>query len=141
METGYMIAAYNDMAEVRDGHGNDVLLIGLEAFIPRYSQVAPGHSVFDIGKGRLEGDAWYLIRRMDATYDLRRIPARPSQPTVAIPGNPGQAMVATRSIVASPFPGDNDAIYFAGFDANKAPAHNTAWVVPSTIEAAIGGLH
>jgi hypothetical protein len=26
-------------------------------------------------------------------------------------------------------------------DANKAPAHNTAWVVRSTIEAAIGGLH
>jgi hypothetical protein len=50
-------------------------------------------------------------------------------------------MVATRSIVASPFPADGDAIYFAGFDANKAPTHNTAWVVRSTLEAAIGGSH
>jgi hypothetical protein len=50
-------------------------------------------------------------------------------------------MVATRSIVASPFPAESDAIYFAGFDANKAPAHNTAWVVRSTIDAAIGGSH
>jgi len=141
MDVGYMIAAYNDMAEVRDGHGNDVFLIGFEAFIPRYSQVAPGHRMFDLGKGRLEGNAWYLIRSLDGTYDLRRIPARPSQPMVAIPGRPGQPMVATRSIVASPFPADSDAIYFAGFDANKAPAHNTAWVVRSTIEAAIGGLH
>jgi hypothetical protein len=31
METGYMIAAYNDTAEVRDGHGNDLFLIGFEA--------------------------------------------------------------------------------------------------------------
>ncbi len=141
MEAGYMIAAYNDMAEVRDGHGDDVFLIGLEAFIPRSSQVAPGHRMFDIGKGQLEGNAWYLIRSLDGTYDLRRIPAGPGQPTVSIPGRPGQPMVATRSIVASPFPADSDAIYFAGFDANKAPAHNTAWVVRSTIEAAIGGLH
>ena len=46
MDVGYMIAAYNDMAEVRDGNGNDVLLIGFEAFIPSYSQVAPDHRMF-----------------------------------------------------------------------------------------------
>ena len=83
MVTGYMTAAYNDMAEVRDGHGDDVFLIGLEALIPRYSQVSPGHRLVDIGKGRLEGNAWYLIRSLDGTYKLRRIPARPGQPMVA----------------------------------------------------------
>ena len=61
MDIGYMIAAYNNMAEVRD-HGDDVFLVGFEAFIPRYSQVAAGHKMFDIGKGRLEGNAWYLVR-------------------------------------------------------------------------------
>jgi hypothetical protein len=141
MDIGYTIAAYNNMAEVRDGHGDDVFLIGLEAFIPRYSQVAAGHRMFDIGKGRLEGNAWYLIRDSNGTYDLRRIPARLGQPVVSIPGRPGQPMVATRSIVASPFPADSNAIYFAGFDANKSPVHNTAWVVRSTIKAAIDGWH
>jgi hypothetical protein len=110
------------MAKVRDSQGEDVLLIGLEAFIPPTSQVAQGHRVADAGKGRLEGDAWYLIRHSNGSYDLRRVPPRPGQP-----------MVSTRSILAS-----GDAVYFAGFDANKAPAHATAWVVQSTIEAAIG---
>ncbi len=140
MDIGYMIAAYNNMAEVRD-HGDDDYLVGFEAFIPRYSQVPAGHKMFDIGKGRLEGNAWYLVRHSNGTYDLRRIPARVGQPIVSIPGRPGQPKVATRSIVASPFPADGDAIYFAGFDANKAPTHNTAWVVRSTLEAAIGGSH
>jgi len=128
MDVGYTIAAYNDMTEVRDNHGEDVLLIGLEAFIPPETQVPTGHRLFNPGRGRLEGDAWYLIRSPNGNYDLRRIPPRP-----------GQAMVSTRSIVASPFHGD--AIYFGGFDANKAPAHNTAWIVRATLDAAIGGSH
>jgi hypothetical protein len=31
-------------------------------------------------------------------------------------------------------------MYFAGYDANKAPSHDTGWVYRSTSEAAIGGL-
>jgi hypothetical protein len=46
--------------------------------------------------------------------------------------------VATRSIRASPFPQEKDALYFAGYDANKEPAHDTAWISRSTIAAAIG---
>ena len=30
---GYVIAAYNDMTKVRDNHDEELLLIGLEAFI------------------------------------------------------------------------------------------------------------
>ncbi len=130
MQVGYTIAAYNNMTEVHDDHGEDLFLIGLEAFIPRYSPVAAGHRLFNIGRGRLEGDAWYLIRSPDGNYGLRRIPARP-----------GQAMVSTRSIAVSPFPTEPDAIYFAGFDANRAHVHNTAWIVRATLEAAIGGSH
>jgi hypothetical protein len=37
-------------------------------------------------------------------------------------------LVATRAIIASPFANDADTIYFAGFDANRRPAHNTAWI-------------
>ena len=45
--------------------------------------------------------------------------------------------MATRSIRASPFPGDGDAVYFAGYDANKAPAHNTAWIARATLSGAL----
>jgi hypothetical protein len=130
MDVSYTIAAYNNMAKVRDLQGSDVLLIGLEAFIKRESPVPAGHTVSNIGHGQLESNAWYLIRRANGNYDLRRIPDRSEQ-----------SMVSTRSIVASPFQGDSDAIYFAGFDANKAPAHNSAWIVRSTIPAAIGSFN
>jgi hypothetical protein len=128
MEVGYAIAAYNDMTEVRDRNEETVLLIGLEAFIPPDSPVPADHDVFKISYARVEGNAWYLVRHSNGSYDVRRIPPRPGQP-----------MVSTRSIVASPFPSEKNAVYFAGFDANKSPVHNTAWIVRSTIEAAIGG--
>jgi hypothetical protein len=125
MDVGYIIAAYNNMASVRDAHGEDVLLIGLEAWLPPTSQVTEGHRVANAGRGRLEGDAWYLIRHSNGSYDLRRVPPRAGQP-----------MVSTRSIVA-----DGDSVYFGGFDANKAPAHNTAWIVRSSVGTAVDGSH
>ena len=131
METGYTIAAYNNMTEVRNSNGEDVLLIGLEAVIPRSSPVADPNKLFNLSDGRrVQRDAWYLIRHSNGEYDLRRIPAVTGQP-----------MVATRSIVVSPFPGEGDALYFSGFDANVAAAHDTAWIVRSTLEAATGGSH
>jgi hypothetical protein len=128
MRVAYVIAAYNDMAKLRDLQGNDVLLIGLDASIGQESRVVAGHNIVDMTPARHEGDAWYLIRRPNGAYDLRRIPARPGLP-----------MIATRAIVSSPFPGDSDGIYFAGFDANFTPEHNTGWIVRSTVAAAIGG--
>ena len=130
MPVGYAIAAYNDMAAVHDPRGRDALLIGIEAFIPPAASLSEGHSVVDVGYARLESGGWYLVRQPTGHYDLRRISLLSGQPT---------AMVATRSILASPFPKDGDAVYFAGYDANKAPAHDTAWIVRSTIAAAIGG--
>jgi hypothetical protein len=67
------------------------------------------------------------VRRSNGHYDLRQITA-----------GSGRALVATRSIQASPFPQERDAVYFAGYDANKVPAHNTAWIVRSTTAEAIG---
>jgi hypothetical protein len=116
-QVGYVIAAYNDMAKFHYAAG-DVLLIGLEAFIPPQAATPAGHAIVDLGHGRVDGGGWYLVRHRDGRYDLRQIAA----PT-------GQALVATRSIAPSPFPGDANALYFAGYDANKAPAHNTAWAI------------
>jgi hypothetical protein len=67
------------------------------------------------------------VRHAAGHYDLRQVAA-----------SAGRALVATRSIRGSPFPQDSDALYFAGYDANKAPAHDTAWIFRSTIAAAIG---
>jgi len=38
----------------------------------------------------------------------------------------------------SPFPQERDAVYLAGYDANKVPAHDTAWIMRSSIGGAIG---
>ncbi len=120
MRVGYVIAAYNDMAALPAGSR---LLIGLEAFIPAAEAVSPGHNVVNVGYGRVDAGGWYLVRQPDARYTLRRI------------GLAGRPLVAVRSISASPFPGDR-ALYFAGYDANKAPAHDTAWVARADVAVA-----
>jgi len=128
MPVGYVIAAYNDMARARDAGDGEALLIGLEAFIPLRAPIAAGHEVVNVGYGRLEAGGWYLIRHPAGPYELRQIGAPP-----------GQALVAIRSIRVSPFPEEGPAVYFAGYDANKAPAHNTAWIMRSTAGAPAGG--
>jgi len=129
MPAGYVIAAYNNMATARDPGGGEALLVGLEAFIPRRAPIAAGHTVVDVGYGRLEAGGWYLVRHPTGHYDLHQIVA-----------SRDQALVAVRAIRVSPFPQEPDAIYFSGYDANKAPAHNTGWIYRSTSEAAMGGL-
>ena len=121
MRVGYVIAGYNDMTKA----GGSVLL-GLEAFVPRNAVISAGHRLVDIGRGQVEGGGWFLIRRPDAHYDLRQVVAGFSQPLVAV-----------RTIRVSPFPNDADAIYLGGYDANKAPAHNTAWVARANLAAAL----
>jgi hypothetical protein len=127
MPARYVIAAYNDMAKLRNPGGGEALLIGLEAFVAPNAPVAAGHNIVDVGYGRLEAGGWYLVRHASGRYDLRQIAAPSDRP-----------LVATRSIRVSPFPQDGEALYFAGYDANKAPAHDTAWVFRSTIAGAIG---
>ena len=125
----YVIAAYNDMAKIHDDQHGDLLFIGLEAFIPSRAPMPSGHSVVDVGYGRLDAGGWYLVRYPDGHYDLRQIAASPET---------AQALVATRSIASSPFPNDGGSIYFAGYDANKAPAHNTAWIFRASLATALG---
>jgi hypothetical protein len=127
MRPTYVIAAYNDMARVHDPIRGDALLIGLQAFIPRNTPIAAGHGVLDAGYAQAEGGAWYLVRWPNGHYDLRQI--------TAVFGHP---LVAMRSAVASPFQGDAGAIYFAGYDAIKAPAHNTAWIARASLSATLG---
>jgi hypothetical protein len=131
MRVNYTIAAYNDMTPVHPPPGHDhgsggALMLGVMAFIPRNQPIPAGHSVVDVGYGQAESGAWYLVRWPDGHYDLHRVAADIEHP-----------LVATRSILPSPFPGDGDAVYFAGFDTNKAPVHNTAWIARAPLSAAL----
>jgi hypothetical protein len=123
----YVIAAYNDMTSVADPAGGNGLLIGIEAFIPAASPKPAGHDILSVNGG-LEGGGWYLLRHEDGRYDLHRVDA--SLPSI------GGALVAVRAIVVSPFPGDAGSLYLAGYDANGTAAHDTAWIVRTTVATA-----
>src|SRR5207244_10283099 len=58
MRASYVIAAYNDMAKIRDPGGGEALLIGLEAFVPPSAPIAAGHNVVNVGYGSLEARGW-----------------------------------------------------------------------------------
>ena len=122
-QVSYVIAAYNDKTKIRD-----LLLIGLEAFVPPRSPVPDGHRVVDIGRGRLEAGGWYLVRYPGGRYDLRSV-------------DTSQVLVATRTIRVSPFPNYGGTLYLGGYDANKAPAHNTAWIFRASLAAVLGAAH
>jgi hypothetical protein len=67
-----------------------------------------------------------LVRHPGGNYDLHQVLAAP-----------GRALVATRAIRGSPFPEERGAIYLTGYDANKAPVHDTAWIYRATASATI----
>jgi hypothetical protein len=117
---GYTIAAYNDMTKI-----GDAILFGVMSFIPRTTAIAAGHAVVDVDYGQVESGAWYLVRWPGGRYEPRQV-------AVAAP----RPLVATRAICASPFA--DGAIYFAGYDANKAPAHDTAWIAHASTSVALG---
>ena len=111
----YVIAAYAGMAKVPDPAGGTALLIGLETFLPAAAPRPAGHAMID----RLEAGAWYLVRHGDGRYALHRIA------TYLLWSE--HPLLAVRDILASPFAGE-DAVYFAGYDTNGRPAHNSAWI-------------
>ncbi len=118
LTNAYMIAAYNNMTSV-----NGELFIGFESFIPPRSIIPPGQKTYNINNGvnadRLGYNAWYLTRHPTGTYSIHEILLPPYT----------KPMDLTRTIAVSPF--SDGEIYFGGFDANKAPTHNTAWIARS----------
>jgi hypothetical protein len=118
----FVIAAYNDMAPI-----GGALLLGMEAFIPPRSPRPPGHTVLDVVHG-LEAGGWYLIRDKAGQYRLRQI-------AVGFP-RIGHSLVSVRAILASPFPGDST-VYFAGYDANYTPIHDSAWITRAATSVAL----
>ncbi len=117
-QVSYVIGAYNDMPRMVMP-GGEALLIGLEAFIPPASPRPPGHAVLDVNHG-LEAGAWFLLRQPGGRYELHEV-----QPEGSLAN---RALVAVRVARTSPFPNQADVMYLGAYDANDAPAHDTAWV-------------
>jgi hypothetical protein len=118
---GFVIPAYNGMTPVADpATRRTVYLMGVAAnFAP------PGD---DYPKQGWDPGGWYLIREAAGRYRLRQIvdPARATMPP----------LVATRQALVSPF-GDG-MVYFAGYDPNMNPSHNTAWVFAAPVGTVLG---
>jgi len=107
-----IITAYNDMPALPDpATGELVHFLGL------YIKEHPA------GTNTVEyNNTYYLIRRLDATYDWGRV-ADPADPI------PDPFLRSCRAACLSPFPGEtNRVLYLGGFDgATFNSWHNTAW--------------
>jgi hypothetical protein len=73
------------MTKVRDPQRGDLPVMGLEAFIPARSPALSGHSVVDVGYGRLDAGGWYLIRYPDSRYGRKADRAESGNRQVARP--------------------------------------------------------
>jgi len=112
--TTYAIVAYNDMTEYDDDARTcPRFLIGLEAITPQ--------AYVTFGTQRYNTHAYYLLRNCDASYALRQIRDFRIEPE--------PTMVAVRTFALSPFQADPPGtVYAGGYDANRNPVHNTAWL-------------
>jgi hypothetical protein len=74
-------------------------------------------------------------QKQSPAYTLRCLsgPTLTPSTTVSKPIRSGQAFVSIRSIVPSPFAGNQ--IYYGGYDCNFYPAAGTAWVASSTLSS------
>ena len=111
---GYGIAAYNDMTAYVDPRRPRCpsVLIGFES-TTRFA--ANG-----VGENGKHPWAHYLVRDCNGFYGMR---------TIADPANFDADLVATRTMIVSPFATDPPGtLYAGGFDAGNMTAHNTAWL-------------
>jgi hypothetical protein len=120
-----LIVAYNDMTPYppapRSAVSPGSLLIG--GYHATTPQSANGLGRFDIAPG-----AYVLIRDSRGGYRSLEV----LDPAIS----PTPALVATRTIISSPFPADPPGtIYAGGFDAGQLTPHNSAWLYRGTPNA------
>lgn len=120
-----LIVAYNDMTPYpgtpQPGTSPGSLLIG------GYDAATP-QSPSGLGPIRKAPGAYVLIRDSRGGYRSLQV----LDPTIT----PAPALVATRTIVVSPFPSDPPGtVYAGGFDAGNLTPHNSAWLYRGTPSA------
>lgn len=112
------------------GYGETVWLFGFEsAYSAAVARKLPSDFrllEYDNPPRHFDARAFYFIRKVEkgtATYAAKEI-SDPRKPT----------LVSVRAIAVSPFPEDHGlAFYFGGYDCNKVPSHNTAWIYRAEI--------
>jgi hypothetical protein len=123
-----LIAAYNNMVPYppypsapQPGASPGSLLIG------GYHAGTP-QSPSGLGRASIAPDAYLLIRDPHGGYRSQEV----LDPAIS----PAPALVATRTIIVSPFPSDPPGtIYAGGFDAGDLLPHNSAWLYRGTPDA------
>jgi hypothetical protein len=122
-ETTYAIVAYNNMTKYPDPVNGLNVLIGLEAATP----FAP-HTF----AGRHTPNGYYLVRDSNSGYALREIRDFQIEPK--------PELESVRTIADSPFPTDPPGtVYAGGFDTDRNPVHNTAWLYKGVPVSGNGG--
>jgi hypothetical protein len=127
IRVSFVLAAYNDFVPyLLPGSKETVWLVGFECTFPPAvieSSPSPKPRVFFVEEKHMyfAAEARYFIRhasRGNIHYEVAEV-ADSKKPT----------LVSVRAIAVSPFAGDRgEALYFAGFDCNYQPSHNTGWV-------------
>lgn len=113
-----LIVAYNDMTAYPDASGSGFLLIG------GYDAKTPD-SPSGLGSTRKAPGGFVLIRDSQGNYISREI----ADPAIS----PKPALVATRTMLRSPFRSDPPGtVYAGGFDAGNLKPHNSAWLYRGT---------
>jgi hypothetical protein len=110
----YTGIAYNDTMEYPDRTNRcPRRLIGLETITRQAART--------FGFQHFNSNAYYLVRDCSGKYVLRQIQDSQIEPK--------PDLVAVRTLTLSPFPTDPvGTVYAGGFDANRNPVHNTAWL-------------
>jgi hypothetical protein len=120
-KTTYAIVAYNNMAKYPDPATGPNALIGFEADTPGAPQ--------NFG-GRHEPNGYYLVRDSNGGYVLREIRDFQIEPK--------PKLESVRTIGVSPFQSDPPGtVYAGGFDTDRNPVHNTAWLYKGVPAAGI----
>jgi hypothetical protein len=127
------LAAYNDLLSyLMPGTGERLWLFGFECYHPlavvnANPRLKARAQISENARWCAAGNGRYCIRHAkgaDITYEVAEI-TDPREPQ----------LVATRTIVVSPFPEDQGRVfYFAGYDCHGVPSHNTAWIYKGTIK-------
>jgi hypothetical protein len=127
VKTTFALSAYNElMSFTMPGTGEKLGIFGFAcshpaAVVNSHPSIKARAQMKENAQVLASGNGRYVIRHAkgaDLTYEVAEI-TDPREPQ----------LVATRSIVVSPFPEDQSRVlYFAGYDCNSVPSHNTAWI-------------
>ena len=123
--TRYALVGYNG-PRVLAGDARPVTLIGAYLTRPRTTAEPPPEE-HELGDFQDMSDGVVLVRRDDGAYAVNRVHDRTLEVHPPLQG--------VRAILTeSPFPGEEDVVYFGGFDHNNHLFHNTGWIMKAHID-------